>query len=190
MKYKKRSIRGPSISIYRHAGRGMRGGLKKSERFAGMGKIPADFPEGVRSPLNIMLGSVAFLRRKYAGDRTLAGYADIMEQQILQLDKFIARFLSMGISDQDSNETDLPSVLKRIEASMSFRFQSCEIKTSFEYECISRLRMNSSHLELAILNVINNAIDGMPSGGTLSVRTQAGAISGRECAVVLIWDKG
>jgi K+-sensing histidine kinase KdpD len=188
MKYKKRSIRGPSMSIYRHTGRGTRGGLKKPEGFAGMGKIPASFPQGVRSPLNVIMGSVAFLRRKYADDRTLVGYADIMEQQVLQLDKFIAEFLSTGISDQDSYETDLISVLKKIEALVSVRVLSGEIKASFEYGYASCVAVDSSHLELAVLNVIDNAIDAMPYGGTLSVRTQAGTIRGHECAAVVISD--
>jgi two-component system nitrogen regulation sensor histidine kinase GlnL len=188
MKHKKSSRRGANISIDRYPGG--RASLKQPERFADTGKKPATFAHGVRSPLNAIMGAVVLLRERYADEGTLIELTKIMEQEILRLDSFIAGFFSTGISDQAASEVDLISVLKKIEALISLQVQSCKIETSFEYVYTSGVMINSSHLEHAILNVINNAIDAMPSGGTLSVKTQAGTISGRESAVIEISDTG
>ncbi len=168
----------------------MRERLKQSERLIDIGQISATFAHGVRSPLNAIMGAVVFLREKYANERALVEFTEIMEQEILRLDSFIAKFLSTGISDQGLSETDLISVLKKIETMTSLQVHSCNIKTVFECGYTSPVMINSSYLEHAILNVINNAIDAMPSGGTLSVKTQSGTVSGRESAVIEISDTG
>jgi two-component system nitrogen regulation sensor histidine kinase GlnL len=50
--------------------------------------------------------------------------------------------------------------------------------------------INSFHLEHAILNVLNNAIEAMPSGGRLMVKTQSEFRSGIEFATIEISDTG
>jgi two-component system, NtrC family, nitrogen regulation sensor histidine kinase GlnL len=164
--------------------------LKQSERFIDIGKISATFAHGVRSPLNAIKGAVVYLREKYTSEKKLIEFTEIIEEEISRLDNFIAKFLSTTISDQGLSRTDLESVLKKIKVITSLQAQSCKVKTIFKSGYCLPVMMNAFHLEHAILNVINNAIDAMPSGGTLAVITKSEVESGIKFAVIEISDTG
>ena len=190
VKDKTGKISGADVSIEGYPGCVIWERLKQSERFIDMGKISATFAHGVRSPLNAIKGAVVYLRKKYANEEKLIEFTNIMEEEISRLDNFIAKFLSTTISDQGLTETDLIPVLKKIETLTSLQAQSRNIQTFFENGYTAPVMINSFYLEHAILNVINNAIDAMPSGGRLAVKTESKISSGSEFAVIEISDTG
>jgi two-component system nitrogen regulation sensor histidine kinase GlnL len=164
--------------------------LKQSERFIDIGKISATFAHGVRSPLNAIKGAVVYLREKYSSQKKLIEFTEIIEEEISRLDTFIATFLSTTISDRDLSKTDLESLLKRIKVITSLQVETRKIKTIFKSSYSLPIMINAFHLEHAILNVVNNAIDAMPSGGTLAVTTKSEVESGIRFAVIEISDTG
>jgi two-component system nitrogen regulation sensor histidine kinase GlnL len=172
----------PSCAIWRR--------LKESQRLLDIGKIAATFAHGVRNPLNAIKGAVVYLREKYASEGKLIEFTKIIEEEISRLDSFIAKFLSPSISEKSLSETDINSVLKKIEVLTSLQAQSRKVETVFEYGYTYPVAINSFHLGHAILNVINNAIEAMPSGGRLMVKTQSESSSGTDFALIEISDSG
>jgi two-component system nitrogen regulation sensor histidine kinase GlnL len=183
-------IRGANIKIKAYPGCMISERLKQSERFVDIGKISASFAHGVRSPLNAIKGAVVYLREKYASEKKLIEFTEIIEEEISRLDNFIAKFLSTSISDQGLSRTDLGSLLKKIKILTSLQVRSHKIKTFFKSGYTLPIMINTFYLEHAILNVINNAIDAMPSGGVLAVITKSETDSGRKFAVIEISDTG
>jgi len=164
--------------------------LKQSQRLLDIGKIAATFAHGVRNPLNAIKGAVVYLKEKYTTETKLVEFAKMIEEEISRLDNFIAKFLSTSISEEGLAETDITSVLKKIENLTSLQAQSRKIETTFQYGYTSPIRTNSFHLEQAILNVINNALEAMNSGGRLLVKTRSEILSGIEFASIEISDTG
>lgn len=164
--------------------------MEQSQRLLDIGKIAATFAHGVRNPLNAIKGAVVYLREKYASEKKLIEFTKIIEEEILRLDNFIAKFLSTSISEKGLSETDINLLLKRIEILTSLQAQSHNIETVFEYGNTYPVTINSFHLEHAILNVLNNAIEAMPSGGRLMVKTQSEFRSGIEFATIEVSDTG
>ncbi|HYA11371.1 MAG TPA: ATP-binding protein [Thermodesulfovibrionales bacterium] len=164
--------------------------LIQSQRLLDIGKIAATFAHGVRNPLNAIKGAVVYLREKYANEKKLIEFTKIIEEEILRLDNFIAKFLSTSISEKGLSETDINVLLKKIEVLTSLQTQSRKIDTIFEYGNTYPVTINSLHLEHAILNVLNNAIEAMPSGGRLMVKTQSEFRYGIEFATVEVSDTG
>jgi signal transduction histidine kinase len=64
------------------------------------------------------------------------------------------------------------------------------IQSLYEYGNIPPVLTNSFHLEQAILNVINNAIDAMHQGGLLKICTSTEERAGKIFAVVAVSDTG
>jgi len=190
LKNKAGKVCGTTVSIEAFPGCIIWEKLRQSERFIDIGKISATFAHGIRSPLNAIKGAVVYLREKYASEKKLIEFTRIIEQEISRLDNFIARFLSTAVSDQGLTETDLKSVLKKIEILTSLQVLSRNIRAFFENDYTPPVLINSFHLEHAILNVINNAIDAMPSGGTLYVKTCREGSLANEFAVIEISDTG
>jgi two-component system nitrogen regulation sensor histidine kinase GlnL len=172
----------PSCSIWKR--------LNQTQRFVDIGKIAATFAHGVRNPLNAIKGAVVYLREKYANEKKLIEFTKIIEEEISHLDNFIAKFLSTSVSDEGLSETDINSALKEIEVSTSLLSQSHKIDAVFEYGYVFPARINPFNLKQAILNIINNAIEAMPSGGRLTVKTRPEILSGTEFATIEISDTG
>ncbi|MBA4373584.1 MAG: hypothetical protein C0402_12085 [Thermodesulfovibrio sp.] len=161
-----------------------------SHRFNELGKIASALAHGVRNPLNAMKGAVLYLGDKYPAEPTLAEFAAIMEDEIKRFDGFISRFLSTSVSDMESALTDINALLKKIQVLTSYQTRFYRIRTAYKLGEIPAIMVNVFHLEHAILNVINNAIEVMQDGGKLTVKTGMERCSGRDYIVIEIADTG
>ncbi len=164
--------------------------LKNSQRLIDIGKIASSLAHGVRNPLNAIKGSVVYLTEKYANEPELIEFTKIMENEITRLDYFISRFLSASFSDLELSMTDVNSLLRKIEIFTSLQIHIHNLKSIYEYGNIPSLKLNSFLIEQAILNVINNAIEVMHSGGILTIKTEAVDVNDEEYVIISITDTG
>jgi two-component system nitrogen regulation sensor histidine kinase GlnL len=164
--------------------------LHQSQRLIDIGKIASTLAHGVRNPLNAIKGAVVYLREKYNTEEPLIEFTKIMEEEISRLEDFISRFLSSSVSDTEVRETDINSLLKKIEIFTSLQIYTRNVQSLYELGSIPPITINSFHLEQAILNVINNAIDAMTGGGQLKIKTFTEERSGRFFVVIAISDTG
>ena len=164
--------------------------LKQSERLLNIGKVAATLAHGVRSPLNAIKGCVIYIRENYDNEKELVEFSKIMEEEISRLDHFISSFLSTSISDKGLTGVNINKVLKKIAVLISLQAQSRNCRTVFAYGHIAPVMLNSFHLEHAILNVIDNAMEAMPLGGILSAKTYMKRIMGNNFVTIEISDTG
>ena len=172
----------PACALYRE--------LQKSRPFIDIGKIASSLAHGVRNPLNAIKGAVVYLNEKYASEKPLVEFTRIIQEEISRLDGFIARFLSSSIIEEGLSETNVNAVVRKAEVLVSFQARSHNIKTFFEYGKALPVTANAFHLEQAVFNVINNAIEAMGSGGELTVRTGTETRDGLRYAVIAVSDTG
>ncbi len=164
--------------------------LEQSQKLINVGKIAATLAHGVRSPLNAIKGAVVYLREKYRHEVPLVEFAEIIDQEISRLEDFISKFLSSSVSNTEDRETDINSLLKKIELFISLQIYTRNIRPLFEFGNIPPVIVSSFHLEQAILNVINNAIDAMSSGGQLKICTSVEERNGKNHVVISVSDTG
>jgi len=190
LKSKTGKVRGTTITTMAHPDAKTLTRLKQSQKLLNIGKVAATLAHGVRSPLNAIKGCVIYIRENYDNEQKLIEFAKIMEEEISRLDHFISNFLSTSISDKGSAQVNVKKILGKIEILISLQAQSKNISVQFEYGKIPPVTINSFHLEHAILNVINNAIEAMPLGGVLTVKTLMKSISGNDFVIIEISDTG
>ena len=164
--------------------------LKQSQRLLHIGKVAATLAHGVRSPLNAIKGCVVYIRENYGYDTKLVRFSTIMEEEISRLDHFISSFLSTSISDKCLTGVNINKVLKKIAVLISLRALSRNCRTVFTYGRIAPVMINSFHLEHAIINVIDNAMEAMPMDGSLSIKTFMTSILGNNFVTIEISDAG
>jgi two-component system, NtrC family, nitrogen regulation sensor histidine kinase GlnL len=164
--------------------------LKKTQRLLNIGKVAATLAHGVRSPLNAIKGCVLYIQEKYANEKQLIEFSKIMEDEISRLDYFIANFLSTSISKKSSPQVNINNLLKKIETLISLQAQASNIKLMFQYGRIAPVMISAFHLKHAILNIINNAMDAMTSGGILTVKTEMNSFPGNNVIVIEVSDTG
>jgi two-component system nitrogen regulation sensor histidine kinase GlnL len=164
--------------------------MQLSQKLIDIGKIASTLAHGVRNPLNAIKGAVVYLREKYTTEEPLIEFTKIMEDEISRLENFISRFLSSSVSDTEVTETDINSLLKKIEILTSLQIYTRNVHSLYEFGSIPPITINTFHLEQAILNVINNAIEAMKGGGQLSIRTSTEERSGQIFVVIAVSDTG
>jgi two-component system nitrogen regulation sensor histidine kinase GlnL len=190
LKDKTEKVKGITITTMAHADSKTLTRLKQSQKLLNIGKVAATLAHGVRSPLNAIKGCVIYIRENYDNEKKLIEFAEIMEEEISRLDHFISNFLSTSISDRGSAQVNVNKLLKKIKTPISLQAQSQNISVQFEYGHIPPVTINSFHLEHAILNVMNNAIESMPLGGALTVKTLLKSLSGNDFVTIEISDTG
>ena len=152
-------VSGVKITVDSQSTCGVATQLHNSQWLIDIGKTATTLAHGVRNPLNAIKGAVIFLRERYAEEETLAEFAGIIEEEIARLDHFISTFLSTSMSDLDLAETDVNDVMRRIEIISVMQAQLGDVDVSFDYGDIPAVKTSAFHLEQAVLNVINNAIE-------------------------------
>jgi two-component system nitrogen regulation sensor histidine kinase GlnL len=182
-------VEGASVSIYVTSVCPTVKKLQEFQRLIEIGKIGSSLTHGIRNPLNAIKGAVVFLKGKYAGEPAIAEFTKLIEFETSRLDNFISRFLSASKPEAES-ETDINSLLREIEAYTALQLNAFDIKAVFEYGDIPSLLIDAFYLEQAILNIVNNSIDAMRSGGQLTVSTRIEKDSGMDCALIIIADTG
>lgn len=164
--------------------------LYRSQRLIDIGKTASALAHGVRSPLNAIKGAVVYLRGKYSKEQTLIEFTKIMEEEIERLDRFISKFLSSSVSEEQPAYVNINLLLKKINIFTTLQTQASSINTFYEYGRIPRIYIDPFQLEHAILNVLNNAIEAMPSGGDLTLKTYTEKLSGKSFVVIEVTDTG
>jgi two-component system, NtrC family, nitrogen regulation sensor histidine kinase GlnL len=164
--------------------------LRQSQKLIDIGKIASTLAHGVRNPLNAIKGAVVYLREKYDREEPLVEFTKIMDEEISRLEDFISRFLSSSVPVTEAQATDINSLLKKIEVFTSLQIYARNINSIYEFGNVPLISINSFHLEQAVLNIINNAIDAMDAGGHLKIRSFTEDRSGRIYVVIAISDTG
>lgn len=138
-----------------------------------------------RNPLNTIRGAVTFIREEYPSDNNLQDFTGIIENEIDRLEMLISRLLASSLTVV-RRYTDINGLLRGIEMAISLQASSRNIETSFEYNETPLVKIDAFQMEQAIRNIVNNAIEAMPRGGQLIVRTGIES----DCVFIEIKDTG
>lgn len=155
-----------------------------------MGKVSATLAHGVRNPLNAIKGAIVYLKHRYGSDETFVEFADIIDEEIAKLDAFITRFLSTSLLEMEKSRSDIHQLLDKVMKITSMQAQERNIRFVCDYGDVPPLEIDAFHLESAVLNIVNNAIEAMGSNGTITFRTRPSKVAGREHVTVDICDSG
>lgn len=147
--------------------------VRRADRLSALGELSAGLAHEIRNPLASIKGTAEILKDYHAAGDKNQDFLDILIKEVNRLDKVVRDFLQfakpqpMEIELCDVNEI-LRSVLLLIEQQA---YQGkVELKTNLA-ENMPSLKGDSKHLHQVFLNLILNAIQAMPNGGTLNIET-------------------
>ena len=164
--------------------------LMELQRVLDIGKTASTLAHGVRNPLNAIKGAVVYLRDKYPNEPPLIEFTKIIEDEIARLDTFISRFLSSSVSEAEYAMTDINTLMERIKVVTSFQAEACQVHVIYELGDIPPIKANAFQIGQAVMNVMNNALKAMSSGGQLRVRTFVEKRMNVDFAIIEIADTG
>jgi two-component system sensor histidine kinase HydH len=150
--------------------------LHHAERLATVGEMTAGVAHEVRNPLGIISSTAELLQNRlnrYEPDNRLA---QIIVEETNRLNAKISEFLDFARPrDPNLQPCELKKVLDRSIELLDPEIERLHIAVTRDYEADGKIQAaDPSLLHQAFLNILLNAIQAMPDGGTLDVSVAAG----------------
>ena len=145
--------------------------LQVSERLSALGRVTAGVAHEVKNPLNSMRIWLENLKENLPEDQALPRQAvNVLDKEIDRLDSVVKRFLDfMSPQDLRLEETSLEVLLNEISGIARAQMQRAQVHLETSFAPLPPVRVDQALLKQALLNLVFNAIEAMPNGGTLTL---------------------
>jgi signal transduction histidine kinase len=161
--------------------------LIQAGKLASIGEMAAAVAHGMRNPLASLRASAQLARR--LPDSAAAGeQLDAIIEEVDRLDRRISHLLSFARPAPFRPLVEqLPQLIEGLLPSFTELLREHHVRLSLELPHeLPEVRVDPMQLEQAIVEVISNAVDAMPHGGTLTLSGQAGRTGPDEAGEVLL----
>ncbi|MBT6227783.1 MAG: response regulator [Candidatus Scalindua sp.] len=155
--------------------------LLQSEKLKSLGTITAGISHEFNNILNIISGNVQLLQMDYKDHSALMDSLRIIEKSIKDGSSIADRMREFTHGDTDTMDFVSTDINKLLTQSVEFtmpRWKSMAQATGVNYNMnlegmknVSPIMCNPLEIGDVFVNIINNGLDAMPDGGSLSFRT-------------------
>ena len=150
---------------------GLREQLASAEQLASVGQTAANVAHQVGTPLNLISGYVQLLKEELGSNSPHAPRLAIIEEQIAKVTSTVRTLLDRSRQMSRKSRTTAGELVTRVIEVMLPNLQAAHIKHEMDLTGgKTPILVDATNLELSLLNLVTNAIDAMPDGGTLRVR--------------------
>ncbi len=151
--------------------------IDTAAKLAAIGRLTAGVAHEVRNPLNAMILQLEVLRAKLGED---AGHVtpqlEVLGSEIRRLDRVVRTFLDFTRPvELHPVETDVAALIEDVFRSAQPEAARHQVRMLLVPNGALRVRVDRDLMKQALLNLILNGCQAMPSGGELKVSTRARA---------------
>jgi len=149
--------------------------LIQDAKFSLLGQLSATISKEIESPLVSAISYISFLLRQKYEDPTVREQLNIIQEELHRARNMLRDLIDFGREEETKLEhLDVNEVLKRIVGLIKNRAESAQIIVKENYaENLPLIYADANKLKQVFINIINNAFEAMPSGGTLTITTTA-----------------
>lgn len=149
--------------------------LGQTEKLATIGQLAAEIAHEVGTPLNVIAGRARSIRKKSRDADAVEHNAQIVADQTARITRIIQRLLDFtrrkvgatGKSEVNINELSLTTM-----ELLAGQFSSARVRTRLERaEGLPRVAGDADRLQQVMINLLLNAAQAMPEGGSVVVET-------------------
>ncbi|HQO49981.1 MAG TPA: ATP-binding protein [Bacteroidales bacterium] len=145
--------------------------LERSARFAAIGRIAPALAHEIRNPLTSIKMLIHSLLNELQANQEQKDDLEIMLHEISRMEDFLQNFLKYARPAKPQLQTITPEdCIKPVLQLMQARFKqsNIEIETLVEDNSLT-LRADPNMIKQVMLNLLNNAVEVMPKGGTIRI---------------------
>ena len=160
--------------------------LSYSQKLTALGRLTSGVAHEIKNPLNAMVIHVALLRQQMvAADPASTSYLDVLDEEIRRLDRVIQGFLKFTRpEDLQLTSVDLDELLREV-----VRLATAEADRNgvgiemYVPPGLPPIYGDRELLQQAFSNLVLNAVEAMPEGGTLRLKASRSA-DGQEIEIL------
>lgn len=149
--------------------------LRERERLAALGRLAAVFAHEVGNPLNSISTTLQMVLRSPDVSPAIFAELDEMRTEVVRLGALLDDFRAFSRAPLLKLErVDLTRIAEEVLRVVRARCQAAavELRAQFEND-LPPLIADGAKLKQLLLNLLSNAVDAMPGGGLLTIRTAA-----------------
>jgi two-component system NtrC family sensor kinase len=147
--------------------------LLQSEKLAAMGRLTSQIAHELNNPLYGIMNTLDLLKTEIPEDNKRRKILDMALSETVRLSDLLRKMLSFSKPDQEQRDpVDLNSVLDEILLLHEKQLKENDINITVTFaEEMALVVASKNQLRQVFLNMVANARDAMPEGGTLTVVT-------------------
>jgi two-component system NtrC family sensor kinase len=147
--------------------------LLQSEKLAAMGRLTSQVAHELNNPLYGIMNTLELLKTEISPQSKRRKILEMAHSETIRLSEMLRKMLSFSKPDQEERQpVKINSVLDEILLLHEKQFRELDIKIDSRFaQGLDQVNASKNQLRQVFLNMIANARDAMPDGGTLTVTT-------------------
>ncbi len=146
----------------------------RTEKLASIGRFAAGVAHEVGNPLGAILGFTHILEKNGINQEDSKDYLKRIEKEIDRINRIVRELLDFARPTKfEIQEIQVNKVVENALSLLSHQKNFKNIETQLELEPdLPMVRGDESQLSQVLINIILNAVDAMPNGGSLRIKTE------------------
>ncbi len=147
--------------------------LLQSEKLAAMGRLTSQVAHELNNPLYGIMNTLELMKTEIPPENKRRKILEMALSETMRLSEMLRKMLSFSKPDQETKQgTDINIILDEILLLHEKQLRENNIQINIDFqEDMTPVHASKNQLRQVFLNLIANARDAMPEGGTLSVKT-------------------
>jgi signal transduction histidine kinase len=165
--------------------------LIEYEKLSALGRLTANVAHEIRNPITVIGGLTERLKKTIPPETKEKEYLDLISLEAKRLEEILKDVLVFSSKPFFLKEKQ--DINKIIEESLDAYEDACKGYSIKVHKCFSNVTeayIDKRLVKEAINNLISNAIDVMPNGGSLTVVTSEDSLSGKNYVTLKVTDTG
>ncbi len=167
--------------------------LRRSERLNTLGLLSAEIAHEIRNPLTVIQLLFESLALDFPDSDMRNKDVRVIGEKLEQLESSVSRVLSFGKSQQEMHSRyDLNRLVEDTLHLVRLKLRQSKVEVEYDPSPGSTfgVMVNKGQIQQALLNLLINATQSMPDGGSIRISTTVEEETGSPVAVVRVEDTG
>jgi len=148
--------------------------LIRTEKLASIGRFAAGVAHEVGNPLGAILGYTSILQKEGMDRVESKDYLNRIEKEIERINRIVHELLDFARPSKfEIKDLEINKVIESTLSLLSYQKNFKNIETQLDMQSdLPLIKGDESQLSQVMINIILNAVDAMPNGGTLTIQTR------------------
>ncbi len=147
--------------------------LVRSEKLAALGQLAAGIAHEIRNPLTSINILIHSLTENFSSEDSHREDLKVIEEEIDRINEILDRFLRFARPAPPLLEkTEVATIFEETLQLIRPRTEKQGVQVEKEFHALPMILMDREQMKQVALNLLLNAVQAMPSGGTLTIRGQ------------------
>ncbi len=163
--------------------------LRRTEKLAVAGRLAAVIAHEINNPLAAITNCLYLLEHCELPDNA-RGFLELAQSELARISQITVQTLRFHRSSTHPRSTNLHELIETVLALLSSRFEKQNVKVKKRFGEIPPLVIHDGEVRQLVTNIISNAIDALPHGGEIAIRTRFDGNAARPGVRLTIADNG